>query len=124
VGTFVLAKIFGYAGITAATSLAHIGFASFMLIFLTKKVPATVNVRFVWNIVMLLLIGLVTVLSAYYLKTYISGYLDSSDITGVIIKLLVLGVFVLVVYLLGVYFMGLKSVLAISLQRSPRTTDE
>lgn len=106
--TFGLSEMFGYPGITAATSLAHVGFAAFMLIFLTVRAPATDKVRFVWDVVMLLLIGVATVLAGTHLNRLVAERIPSTGYAPVFARLLLSGVSVIVVYGLGIYFMGLK----------------
>ncbi|UCD64512.1 MAG: hypothetical protein JSW34_03500 [Candidatus Zixiibacteriota bacterium] len=108
VGTFVLPGFFGYAGITAATATAHVSFAALMLIFLTLKVPATDTVRFVWNVVMLLLTGVVAGLAGNHFNGFIAGYSGGSGYQHVLARLALSGAFLVVLYWLGLHFMGLK----------------
>lgn len=121
-GTFGLSQIFGYPGITAATSLAHVGFAVFMLIFLTIRVPATDKVRFVWDLVMLLLIGVATTLFGLYLNGLIAGWIDGTGHAAVFARLLLSGFSIVGFYWLGTYFMGLKGLYADFLDRIRKTS--
>ncbi|MEW6412599.1 MAG: lipid II flippase MurJ [Candidatus Zixiibacteriota bacterium] len=107
--TFILAEIVGYGGISAATSLSHVGFAGLMLMFLSKRLVFGDKPRFLYNIIVMILLGVLMVLIGNAVGNFLSRYFESYGITDVLARLALLALCVVVVYWLGLSLLGLKS---------------
>lgn len=106
--TLLLPRWLGYAGITTATSIAHIGFALFMLTFIIKRTVAVNKRRFVMTIVRLILVGVATVFVMTYFNNLLPEYLSQFNHIKILLKLLLSGLVLGAVYLLFIHIVGLR----------------
>ncbi len=106
--TILLPQWIGYAGITVATTLAHVGFATFMVIFLTRRVPATDKPRFIFNAVMLLVVGVLAAAATNYFNIITASFFTTGAFVDTTAKLVISGLILLIVYWLGISFLGMR----------------
>jgi putative peptidoglycan lipid II flippase len=116
--TILLPQWMGYAGITVATTIAHVGFAAFMTVFLTRRVPATDKPRFVFNVIMLLVVGVLAAAVTNYSNSLIAPLFTAGDIVDTTVKLVVSGLILLIVYWLCISFLGMRKMFTVYLARS------
>ncbi len=79
VGTALLPQWFGYAGISAATSVAHVGFGVGLMSYIITKWPSGDQRQFVVTLVKLILGGLFVYLAAYLFRRFTWPLVEQSS---------------------------------------------
>jgi len=111
VTTLLLPRWLGYIGITTATAVAHIGFASLMLSLIVKRIFKKDKAKFLVIIGKLILIGVLTAFFMTFVNKELAVYLTRSDRLDILFKLFLSGITLLFIYIFSLYIFGLKNVM-------------
>ncbi|HOP07594.1 MAG TPA: lipid II flippase MurJ [candidate division Zixibacteria bacterium] len=121
--TGILPLWFGYQGISAATSLAHLGMALMLMILTIRRSAAVAGRRIGFDILRLLASGATAFVVTLLVDSYLLCRLDESSLLALIIKLIISAAVVLASFVSGGLIFGVKRVFAdyIALRQGSQT---
>jgi putative peptidoglycan lipid II flippase len=110
-GNFIFTYWFGYQGITMASSLSFLLFASLLVLTILTTVKFNNKKQFVQNIIKILFIGVLTTICIFFIKDIFPESLSQLSYSNSIITLLLSGVLIVIIFLLFSCLFGLKTLI-------------
>jgi len=104
--TALLPLWFGYAGISAATSISQVGFAVLLFLLIIKRHRMESKGKFVFSIIKIFLAGIIGFVLVYYVNHIAGGYLVEMSRYTSVLKIAISSAAVLLFYGLPVYLFG------------------
>ncbi len=107
-GTWVLADLYGYGGISAATSLAHIGFAGILMMTVLRRASIPGAAGFLLTLLRVLLAGIAAAVVVGYLRTVAPDWWLEHSRNLAIIRLAISGMVIGALYVIFGVMIGLR----------------
>jgi putative peptidoglycan lipid II flippase len=104
--TALLPAWFGYAGISAATSISQVGFAVLLFLLIIKRQRTALQGKFIFSIIKIFSAGIIGFILVFYVNRIVGGYFEEMTRLNSVIKLAVSSAAVLLFYGLPVYLFG------------------
>ena len=109
-GNFILPEFFGYAGISMATSVAHVGTAVFLIGLILKKSKTLSSSLLINKIVRIIILFVINLIILIFIKDLFKGYFNLSNRFDLLLELIVSGIILIMIYLLTSWLFGLKKI--------------
>ncbi|MBN1213092.1 MAG: polysaccharide biosynthesis C-terminal domain-containing protein [candidate division Zixibacteria bacterium] len=97
---------FGFAGISAATSISQVGFALLLFLLIVKRHRMEAKGKFILSIIKIFTAGIIGFILVYYVNYFAENYLDVMSRTASVIKIGISSSAILLFYGLPVYLFG------------------